>query len=276
MKVNYFLSTIGLAALLCAGCANQPQKQMRYIGSENARELALSDTGVSSSAVDFISTDLKKRSGIDYYQVCFLTSGKKYSYDIDALSGIIIDRDIPEQSDNDTVVSPDKDTSKPNSAETPKNSDNSMLTIEEAQAKALNHAGLSAKQVTFVKSQPDMEDGLYIYDIEFYTKKHCEYSYNIDAYTGKVLSLEYDAKENYRSSSDQSRHEMLSEQQAMKLALDKVPGADVHDICEFETDSDDDHMIYEGKILHQNIEYEFEIDAYSGNFCKWQEEPIEP
>lgn len=271
MKSNYFLCTIGLAAFLYTGCANQPQKQMAYIGTAEAKDLALTDSGVLSSEAEFTSASLKNRSGIDYYEVCFLTSGKKYSYDIDALTGIIIDCDIPKKTDADASDSDDASPSGEDFAKASNDAGKTMLTIEEAQAKALKHAGLAANHVTFVKSQPDTEDGLSIYDIEFYTKKHCKYEYNIDAYTGEVLSLEYDAKENYRSSTDKARHEMLSEQQAMKLALEKVPGAGVHDIVAFEMDVDDSHTKYEGKILYQNMEYEFEIDAYSGDFSSWEE-----
>lgn len=274
MKAKYFLCTIGLVALLSAGCAHQQQKQMGFIGIDQAKDLALTDSGFSTSEVEFTSTELKNRSGTDYYQVCFLSSGEKYRYDIDALTGIIIDCDIPKKTDGDTASSANSNASMEDTADTQQNTSNAMLTIEEAQAKALKHAGLSVQEVTFVKSQPDMDDGLQIYDIEFYTKDQSEYNYDIDAYTGEVLSFDYDAKSKYHKSSDSSHHEMLSEQQAMKLALAKVPGAGVHDIYEFETDYDDGQTIYEGKILYDSTEYEFEIDAYSGEFCNWEKGSI--
>ena len=50
----------------------------------------------------------------------------------------------------------------------------------------------------------------------------------------------------------------------------QVPGATAGNIAEFETDRDDGRIEYEGKIYYGGMEYEFEIDAYSGAFRKWE------
>ena len=68
---------------------------------------------------------------------------------------------------------------------------------------------------------------------------------------------------------------MISEEKARKLALEQVPGASVSDIFEFEVDLDDGIMEYEGKIIYQGMEYEFEIDAYSGAIRSWETEPLD-
>ena len=49
MKANYFLCAAGLAALLTAGCAGQ-KAQMNFIGTEEAKRLALEDAGLASSS----------------------------------------------------------------------------------------------------------------------------------------------------------------------------------------------------------------------------------
>lgn len=65
----------------------------------------------------------------------------------------------------------------------------------------------------------------------------------------------------------------VTEEAAKKLALDRVPGASTGDIREFKMDREDGHMEYEGKIIYDGMEYEFEIDAASGAFIEWEQEP---
>lgn len=52
------------------------------------------------------------------------------------------------------------------------------------------------------------------------------------------------------------------------------PGATASDIREFETDYDDGRTEYEGKIVYDGMEYEFEIDGYSGAIRNWESEPV--
>ena len=83
------------------------------------------------------------------------------------------------------------------------NSSSSVQQISEAAAKeiALTHAGLTADQVTFIKSEIDTDDGRKQYEIEFVTKDHKEYDYEIDMYTGEILDYDYEA-EHYPQSSE--------------------------------------------------------------------------
>ena len=69
-----------------------------------------------------------------------------------------------------------------------------MISLEDAKAAALSHAGFTSDQVTFVKSKLDYDDGLQVYEVEFYTQDYQEYDYEIDAYTGKIVSYDYDAE----------------------------------------------------------------------------------
>lgn len=63
----------------------------------------------------------------------------------------------------------------------------------------------------------------------------------------------------------------VSEADAKKAALEKVQGATEQDM-RIELELDDGKYVYEGDIIYQNKEYEFEIDANTGNFLKWSEE----
>ena len=66
----------------------------------------------------------------------------------------------------------------------------------------------------------------------------------------------------------------ITDAKAKEIALAKVPGAKEGDIREFEKERDDGKDKYEGKIYYENQEYEFEIDARSGEIIKWEVEPI--
>ncbi|HIX60019.1 MAG TPA: PepSY domain-containing protein [Candidatus Blautia gallistercoris] len=63
----------------------------------------------------------------------------------------------------------------------------------------------------------------------------------------------------------------VSEADARQAALERVPGATDADI-RMELEFDDGYYIYEGDIIYQQVEYEFEIDAQTGNFLKWSED----
>jgi len=67
---------------------------------------------------------------------------------------------------------------------------------------------------------------------------------------------------------------VITEQEAKEIALAKVPGATTDDIREFETDLDNGRKEYEGKIIYDDIEYEFEIDAKTGNITNWETESV--
>ena len=64
---------------------------------------------------------------------------------------------------------------------------------------------------------------------------------------------------------------MISMEEAQNIALERVPGATAQDMS-IELDRDDGWYIYEGDILYNRMEYEFEIDANTGNILKWEEE----
>ena len=60
-------------------------------------------------------------------------------------------------------------------------------------------------------------------------------------------------------------------EEAQNIALERVPGASAQNIS-IELDEDDGWYIYEGDIVYDGMEYEFEIDANTGNILKWEEE----
>ena len=93
-------------------------------------------------------------------------------------------------------------TAQPQSNNVQDNTTNETAMISEQEAKqiALNHAGLTEEQVTFVKSSIDYDNGRQNYDIEFYTHDQKEYDYEIDPYTGEILEYDMDVEQHTNSS----------------------------------------------------------------------------
>lgn len=287
MKQKSILCVAGMAVFLISGCAGK-EKQLEYIGAPKARSLALEASGVTASQAEFTSVDMSQQNGQDYYEVEFTAFGEDYSYDIDALTGVIIDADLPAAGTQGGKEAPDKtaldktaldkkapDKTAADAGQTGKQQQEQtgMITEQEAKTRVLAHAGLTQEEVTFRNCRLEYEDGRKVYEAEFFTSDGSEYDYEIDASDGNVVKYDFDAKAAVPPAAGGDGS--ISEQEAMELALAQVPGASKHDIVEFETDDDDGRTEYEGKIRYDGMEYEFEIDAYSGAFRSWEAEEAE-
>ena len=275
------LCAAGLLALALTGCGGGTAGgQAEYIGIDAAEAVALESAGVAEDDAVFSTAGLDKRNGMDYYAVDFTAGGQSYEYDIDAVTGVVIDSssgggtaETPAAGDDDGTASAPAAASPSPSAGQTTGGQAAAVTEEQARETALSHAGLTADQVTFVRSELDRDDGRLMYDVEFYTSDYKEYDYEIDAATGEILSYDYDA-EGYSYQPNATPGTAITAEQARGIALAEVPGAAESDIYEFETDRDDGRLEYEGKIIYNNTEYEFTIDGYSGAIREWDAEPF--
>ena len=277
------LCAAGLLALALTGCGGGTAGgQAEYIGIDAAKAVALEAAGVAEDDAVFSTAGLDKRNGMDYYAVDFTAGGRSYEYDIDAVTGVVIDSssgggtaETPAAGDDDgTASAPAAASPSPSAGQTTGGqAAATAVTEEQAREAALSHAGLTADQVTFVRSELDRDDGRLMYDVEFYTSDYKEYDYEIDAATGEILSYDYDA-EGYSYQPNATLGTAITAEQARAIALAEVPGAAESDIYEFETDRDDGRLEYEGKIIYNNTEYEFTIDGYSGAIREWDAEPF--
>ena len=66
--------------------------------------------------------------------------------------------------------------------------------------------------------------------------------------------------------------EAISSDEAVLSALARVPGATVANVTEFNRDYNHGRLEYEGEIHYNGYEYDFEIDADTGTFTKWEVE----
>ena len=292
MKRISILCTSAVLALALAGCdglGGGTADHAEFIGLDAAKAAALQAAGVQESAAEFSTTGLDQRNGIDFYAVDFTANGQSYEYDIDAITGVVIDSSTsdpsgaqslnnteePAPSTSQTVTGPVADPlpviSQDGTAQTSPQQATTGITADEAKQAALTHAGLSSGDVTIVKCELDWDDGRQVYEVEFYDVSYKEYDYEIDASTGEIVKYDYDAE---YSIPQTSGTQSITADEAKALALAQVPGATTSDIYQFEVDYDDGRIRYEGEILYNGMKYEFEIDGYSGSIREWESEPF--
>ena len=92
-------------------------------------------------------------------------------------------------------VSAPKDTKTEQPAKSETTSSGDGISLKEAKNLALKHAGISSSEATFVKAKKDYEDGIQVYEIEFYSG-NTEYDYEIRVSNGEIISYDKDI-ENY-------------------------------------------------------------------------------
>lgn len=148
----------------------------------------------------------------------------------------------------------------------------SLISEEEAKAIALKDAGIKESEVTNIRVKLEKDDGVQEYEVDFYAGNK-EYDYDINASTGEIISKDMDIDDDFQnnSSSGTSNQPSVTEEEAKKIALAKVPEATEKDL-RMHLDYEDGKQVYEGSIVYGGMEYDFEIDANSGTILEWEQE----
>lgn len=133
---------------------------------------------------------------------------------------------------------------------------------------ALTDAGLTEEELTGLRVKKERDDGKTIYEIELYVDAE-EYSYEIDADTAEILEQDYEVEEDYDREPDDP--DALTRKEAVQIVLDKVEGSSEMDI-RMKYERDDGKEIYEGSLVCDGTEYEFELNAKDGQILEWSEE----
>lgn len=136
---------------------------------EEAKTAALEHAGVKESEVTNIKTKFDYDDGVNIIEVDFDTSSYEYEYEINA--------------DNGNIIKFSKEALLLQTSQ-------EAISSEEAENIALEHAGLSRNDVTFIKTKREIDDNRDKYEIEFiYGGK--EYEYDISA-GGDIIKFEID------------------------------------------------------------------------------------
>ena len=243
----------------------QPTDVSGRITEADAKQIALDHAGISESETDRLRVKLDYDDGVQEYEVTFYVGNREYDYDIDAATGTIRSFDSEIEDDYNIASAP--------SATRAATSASSGATITEADAKqiALDHAGVSESETERMRVKLDRDDGVQEYEVNFYVGNR-EYDYDIDAATGEIRSHDSEIDDDYVSSSE-AAGAAISEDEARATVVARVSGASASDVRLY-LERDDGRMVYEGELIYNGTEYEFQIDATTGDVLDWESESV--
>ncbi|MDO5718089.1 MAG: PepSY domain-containing protein [Tissierellia bacterium] len=132
---------------------------------------------------------------------------------------------------------------------------------------ALKDAGVEKSEIIIEKNKYKKKDNEEYFDIEF-TVGNKEYEYEI--YTdGSIKSKEIDTDDDAKIL--EANPDLLSQDELKKIVLDEagVKESDINEY-EFEYDEDDGRVVYEVEFIYQNKEYEYKVDASTGEIIEME------
>ena len=145
----------------------------------------------------------------------------------------------------------------------------SEITEDQAKQIAFDHAQVKEEDLTNLKVKKDFDDGVSIYEVDFQAANK-QYEYDIKAADGQILTTDFEIDDDYVDPNTQTA---ISEADAKAAALARVEGASDSDI-RIQLQRDDGQLVYEGTIIYNNTEYDFEINAETGDFLSWEQDSV--
>lgn len=174
-----------------------------------------------------------------------------------------------------------------NKSSTPnnQNSNNNKITMEQAQEIALKHAKLTSDQVSFIKTDTELENGIEVYNIEF-SYENKEYDYKINSSNGEIVEYDSDiedyditqqqaTKENksVTPNNQNSNNSKITVEKAKEISLKHANLKDNQVVFDkTEMDYDNGVQVYDIEFHYNNIEYNYEIDANTGNILSYSQD----
>lgn len=154
--------------------------KISYIGMEAAKKAAVADAGAAYEEAVFTEVKLEREHEVMVYEIEFYTKEYKYEYEIDAITGKVIEK---KRKKLNAVV--DNSGNNGNAGNTA-----TYIGIERAKQIALNHVGSGV----VVKAEFDREDGQPVYEVEILSGVW-EYDIEIHAVSGTILKVEMEDKD---------------------------------------------------------------------------------
>ena len=121
---------------------------------------------------------------------------------------------------------------------------------------ALNDAGVSESDTTRLQVSEDRDDGQKVYEIRF-DVDNTGYEYEVAAADGSILSSDIENQDDGTQAQGNVQNGTQDDDQGT---------------AQISLDHDDGVYKYEGDIIYNGVEYDFEIDANSGTILEWSEE----
>ena len=231
------------------------QNEQSYISLDAAKGKALDDAGLNASDVSFTKEKLDVDDGVPVYDIEFYTSNAEYDYEINAETGAVHERSVDRKEGNP-----------------PTQNEQSYISLDAAKTKALSDAGVKASAATFTKEKLDSDDGIAVYDLEFYTEENA-YDYEINAKTGTVHEKSIEKREQTQQPQGGNSGSYIGVEKAKTLALNHAGlSAGEVSLSKAKFENDDGIMVYEIEFIKDRTEYEYTIDAASGKILEFDSE----
>ena len=250
------------------------------IREKDARSFTYVDAGILPEEAEEVSSRFGFEKGRFVYEIEFTARGLRYKYVLDSGSGAVLEKEM------ETIITDV-------TGEVTGQSAAKMIGVEKAKKIALKDAGFSADAVVFTKARQEKEGGREIYDIEFYVPEDTEYEYEIDVYSGQILEKDAESIRPVPTEPEPTEPvptepvptepvstepvptqpvapEMIGVEKAKKIALkDAGCGASEVTFEKVKLEKEDGKIIYEIEFfIRGKMEYEYEIDAYSGQILE--------
>ena len=142
-----------------------------YLTAGQATEIAFADSGINEADAVLKKVKFERDHGTCVYEVEFVVNRTEYEYEINAISGAIIKKEIEGEKETDIPTG------------------DGYVGAETAMNTAIAHSGADATAVTEKNVKLKIENGVYVYEVEF-KQGGFEYEYLIDAKSGNVVSVE--------------------------------------------------------------------------------------
>ncbi len=209
----------------------------QYLSIGEAQIIAAKDAGADADAACFLSTKLKTDESPACYVLSFtLPDGQQYEYQLDAVSGEILDAS---HSEADVLLNTE-----------------GWLSAEELRQAALSRTGLH--DVLFRKEKREAEGDSGYYKFELLDAAGKLYSVQIDART--AMLMKYTAEE---LAADIPEN-IISPEQAKLRALSRVGDLDLHEVI-FTKIKQDGGVYLISFSLDDGTQYQIELNAENGS-----------
>ena len=276
-----------LMSIVLAGCSSGVKTINKNVATnkisvDEAKEIALKDVNLTNDEVSMIEVNSEMDNGVEKYSIKFYHDNKEYDYEINSADGTILEKDYEaENYNNSNTQQGTQDSNNTGNSNSSTNNTNaaqsSEITLDKAKEIALNHANLTASQVTFIRSKLDIDDGIKKYDIEFYYENK-EYDYEINAVDGSIIEYDFDV-ENYNpqqvqgNSNSNASTVKISQEQAKEIALKHANlKSDQVKFGKIKLDYDYGVQEYDIEFYYNNKEYSYEIDANTGAILSYEQD----
>lgn len=272
------LCAVAVLALVGAGtaCTSSTTAQAASGGQvdlEGAKKIALDDAGVKESEVTFAKTRQDREDGIDVFDIEFYVGNVEYEYEINASTGAVYSKSQETHAQQNPAAAGGAASEGQIAAAGVDLSAESAggVSLEEAKNAALADAGLTADQVTFTKTKLDYDDGVEEYEIEFLTDTS-EYDYTILAADGSVRERSSEALARpAQDSASGNTYIGVDTAKETALAHAGLTEAEIS-FSKAKLENDDGIAVYEVEFYKDRMEYEYEIDAVTGQILEYDSE----